>query len=172
MKKTCLQHISKKRGNFSVWPELKEEIELELAQLWRHLEILASLREKIEQTEPNTVEVMALATFLHAFYNGVENVFKRVSIHLNGGPPRGEIWHSRLLDRMAQPGKNRPALISHFLRERLRYYLNFRHMFRHAYSFELQWSKMAPLVLEVQEVLRQLEAELEIFMQAIESKQG
>jgi hypothetical protein len=37
-------------------------------------------------------------------------------------------------------------------------------VFRHAYSHELQWTKMAPLVLNREKVLRRLEAEIHDFM--------
>jgi len=147
-----------------VWSELKEEIELELAQLRAQFEIVAGLRKKVNAHAPNAVEAMALAAFLHAFYNGVENAFKRVAIHFDEGPPRGNASHIKLLDRMAQASRNRPAVISDEVRNQLLRYLNFRHVFRHAYSFQLQWRKTAPLVLEVEDVFQQLEDALGAFL--------
>lgn len=170
MKEIYLPNTLRRRGNFSVWPELKEEIQLELAQLRRQLEILAALREKVTETAPDGVEIMALAAFLHAFYNGVENIFKRVSLNIGGDPPRTGSWHTQLLDRMTCPTSARAAVISEGMRDALQGYLDFRHMFRHSYSFELQWSKMAPLVLEVESTLQRLEEELGQFLQAIESR--
>jgi hypothetical protein len=153
-----------------VWPDLKEEIELELAQMRRLLGTYANLREKMERAEPDDIQKAALAAFLHSFYNGVENISKRVAIHLDGGPPRGETWHSMLLERMAGPGTTRPAVITEPMRDRLRKYMDFRHFFRHAYTFELKWNRMAPLVLAAEETLKRLEAELAVFLSAIEPK--
>ncbi len=36
--------------------------------------------------------------------------------------------------------------------DRLRPYLAFRHVFRHAYAFDLNWKKMEPLVRELRAV--------------------
>ncbi|MEW6263284.1 MAG: hypothetical protein AB1641_09415 [Thermodesulfobacteriota bacterium] len=147
-----------------MWAELQEEVELELAQIWRQLNLVAELRQKVRQTPPNHVEIMALAAFLHAFYNGVENLFKRVAKRLDPGSPRGEVWHSQLLQLMAQPSDKRPAIISETLRDKLRPYMTFRHVFRHAYSYELQWTKMAPLILDIELVFQELASETQAFL--------
>lgn len=153
-----------------MWPDLKEEIELELAQLRQLFDVFAVVRKKTESGEPDGVEMAALASFLHSFYNGVENISKRVAVHLDGGPPRGETWHSLLLDSVARASEGRPAVISEKLCKTLRDYLDFRHFFRHAYLFQLKWERMAPLVHAADDTFRQLEQELERFLSAIESK--
>ena len=106
---------------------------------------------------------------LHAFYTGIENIFKRVKIELNEDMIKNEFWHRELLDSMAQSGTGRPAVISPSLRETLRSYLDFRHVFRQAYTFELRWEKMAGLVQESEETLNRLESELDIFFKWLES---
>ena len=90
---------------------------------------------------------------LHGFYTGVENVFKRIAIELDTQRPSGEAWHRRLLDSMSNPGRGRPPVISPELKASLEGYLQFRHVFRQAYSFDLQWGKMAALVLECEHTL-------------------
>jgi hypothetical protein len=40
----------------------------------------------------------------------------------------------------------------------------FRHVFRNAYSFDLDWEKMSGLVLNCEDVWRRLEAELTAFV--------
>ena len=94
------------------------------------------------------MEIDALAALLHSFYTGIENIFKRISATLDNGPPGGPFWHVELLNSMTRCTTSRPAVISHELCKTLRQYLDFRHVFRHAYAFDLQWSKMAPLVSE------------------------
>ena len=50
--------------------------------------------------------------------------------------------------------------------ERLDDYLAFRHFFRHAYLFTLEWDRMKPLVLGCEETLRLVEGELDRFFEA------
>lgn len=153
-----------------MWPELRDEIELELAQLRRLLDVFSGIRGKTRTNSPDQVQIMALGGLLHSFYNGVENIFKRVTVHIDGVSPNGRYWHSHLLDNMARATPYRPLVITESTGEKLRDYMNFRHVFRHAYSFELMWSKMEKLVLELEPTLNLLESELEQFIQAIERR--
>ncbi len=43
-------------------------------------------------------------------------------------------------------------------------YLEFRHVFRQAYAFDLRWEKMRSLVLGCEDTLRLLQVELESFL--------
>jgi hypothetical protein len=149
-----------------VWHELREEIELELAQLHQLLNQFKPLIEDARIRHPNDVERIALAGILHSFYTGVENICKRIAIQIDGGSPRGEFWHRDLLQSMIHPGESRPAVITEEMYRRLKEYLDFRHVFRQAYSFELQWDKMKPLVLNCEQVLLDLETELNVFLQS------
>jgi len=129
------------------------------------IEIHSSLLANCASRPPNEIELSALAALLHSFYTGVENIFKRVAIELDGEAPRGEAWHRQLLDAMAAPTSLRRALISESLCDNLSEYLAFRHVFRQAYSFDLRWEKMSALVLNCERTFRRLEAELEAFLQ-------
>jgi len=101
---------------------------------------------------------------LHCFYNGIENILKRAACELDQKVPVGPSWHSELLDQMSQASGARPALASQALRDRLDDYLGFRHVFRHAYTFDLEWEKMAGLVLQAEPKLAKLEADLDVFL--------
>ena len=101
---------------------------------------------------------------MHSFYTGVENIFKRVAVELDGQPPQGEAWHRDLLRRMKETETHRPALLSTELHDTLRDYLRFRHVFRNAYSFDLDWQKLSPLVLHLEATFRQLETALDKFV--------
>ena len=156
----------------NVWDKLKKQIAVEREQLNTLLQTYSPLLMKCTRETPDVIELSALAAMLHAFYTGVENIFKRVAVELDGGPPKGEFWHRQLLDSMTQPGPARPAVISGPLRKMLRDYLDFRHVFRQAYTFELRWEKMAGLVQECEKTLRQLEFELDAFLESFESGEG
>lgn len=152
-----------------MWLDLKEELELELAMLREHVESLAALRRKCQVSAPDVVETMALGAFLHGFYNGIENGFKRIAIHMDGGPPRGEAWHQRLLDSMCRPGTSRPAAISPGLAAELKAYMDFRHLFRNLYAYRLEWKRLSQLVHGCENVLTRLDAEWNAFLAATES---
>ena len=103
---------------------------------------------------------------LHSFYNGFENIFKRVAAELDGGLPSGEFWHRELMDSMTMPCRERSAVLSAQSIERLDDYLEFRHFFRHAYIFDLHWGRMKTLVLGSEETLQLVEGELDRFFEA------
>jgi hypothetical protein len=153
-----------------VWDKLKKQVNAERAQLDRLFQTHRALLSKCKVVEPGVDEIPALAAILHAFYSGVENLFKRIAVAMDGGAPQGEFSHSELLESMTTARDNRPAVVSADLSETLQDYLDFRHRFRHAYTFELKWNRMAPLVLAAENTLKQLEVELEHFLSAIEPK--
>lgn len=148
--------------------KLKKQIKVELAQLDgvmnRHPQLLA--KRPADLLSP--IEIDAVAALLHSFYTGVENLFKRISVTLDAGPPKGDNWHIALLDSMAHATAGRRPVISEELRMSLRQFLEFRHVFRHAYSFDLQWSKMAPLAGDCRPTFAKLKNEIESFVQALD----
>jgi len=149
-----------------MWARLRKQVDLEREQLHRLLETHRSLLEKCLSSPPNEIELSALAAMLHSFYTGIENVLKRIAIEVDGASPCGEFWHRELLDAMTRPSNLRPAAISSALRERLSEYLEFRHVFRQAYAFQLNWHKMCSLVLGCEQTLRLLEGELDRFLES------
>lgn len=158
------------RGGCAVWDELSKQINVEREQLRQLIETHRALLEKCSRASPDAIELSALAALLHAFYTRIENIFKRVAIAVEGAAPRGDVWHRDLLDSMTCPRPNRQAVISDELSQQLSEYLAFRHVFRQAYTFQLQWEKMTHLVLECETVLIRLEAELDSFLESGESK--
>lgn len=140
--------------------KLRKQIAVELQQLNRLVEVHRPLLAKCVGESPSEIEISALAAMLHSFYTGIENIFKRIVLESGGTLPSGEAWHRELLDAMSTPHSPNSSVISPHLHDRLREYLRFRHVFRQAYSFELRWDKMASLVLQCEETLRLLGAEL------------
>lgn len=146
-----------------MWPETHKRANLELAMLRRMLDLHRPLLDEVRSSEPGITELSALAAVLHSFYTGIENIFKGIAVEIDDSFASGEFSHAGLLHQVAQPTDRRPAVISEDLRRQLRYYLDFRHMFRHAYTIELKWRKMADLVLHCEETLDRLQTELEAF---------
>jgi hypothetical protein len=90
-----------------VWDELASQIEFECGQLQKLFDLFRPVIDGCAQGEPGRFEVAALGAMLHSFYGGVENVFKRISLEVDGGLPSGDAWHSALLNSMAGPGARR-----------------------------------------------------------------
>ena len=150
--------------NSSEWDKFRKQQAAEREQLQRLLFGIHGLLTKCRTTAPNEIELSALAATLHSFYTGVENIFKRVAVELDGEPVHGDSWHRELLLRMKTPAAHRPALLSEELHDTLNEYLRFRHVFRNVYSFDLDWRKMSPLVLRLEDTFRKLGDALDDFM--------
>lgn len=153
-----------------MWPDLKEQIAVEESQLERLLAIHQPLLERSRTQPPNDIELSALAALLHSFYTGIENLLRRIAIEIDGGIDKGEGWHRRLLVQMGGSRESRPAVISGELLERLQPYLQFRHVFRSSYSFQLHWEKMQPLVLHCEETFGSLRVEIASFISQMDSR--
>ena len=148
-----------------MWDRLSKQIAVELEQLTRLIEVHRPLLDKCENVPPTEIELSALAAMLHSFYTGIEHIFKRVCVELGGALPTGASWHRELLDSMSKPNDISGIVISPELGRRLEEYLKFRHVFRQAYSFQLQWEKLSPLVFSCQDTLRALGQEMRSFLQ-------
>lgn len=149
-----------------MWDKVRKQIAVEREQLHELLSTYRALLDKCVVSEPDAIELSALGAMLHAFYTGVENIFKRIEVELGEDLPHGERWHRRLLKAMTQPGRRRTAVISGSFEEALRVYLDFRHVFRQAYTFQLKWARMSRLVLECEATFERLKRELDEFLRA------
>lgn len=148
---------------------LEADIQVELDNLKRLIkeseEIFHSLKEY-----PTTIELRAMGSILHDFYCGVERIFERIAIDLDGEIPKGEDWHTRILTRMKTPIKEvRPSVISQELQSQLKDYLRFRHLFRNVYGFELKWDKLNGLVQSLPETYGKFEKEISLFFDFLNS---
>jgi len=78
-----------------------EQIDFERGQL---RQLLAESRELIDNSSrkhPAAADRWALGAILHAFYSGIENIFKRIAVIYDGKPDNTGQWHIDLLNQMA-----------------------------------------------------------------------
>jgi hypothetical protein len=146
---------------------IDEAIKVEMKLIERLLAEFDDLLCRVQQQQPNRVEITALASVLHAFYNGLESIFQFVAKNLDDQIPAGHKWHMDLLNRMACATKHRPALLSAPTASLLKEYLSFRHFFRHSYTFFLDWNKFSTLALALPSTWQQVKRDLEAFLQTI-----
>lgn len=148
----------------SGWARFRPQAETELAQLRQLLTAHAPPVAKCRQTKPDFIECSALATMLHSFYTGIENILSRVTREIDNDPVKGDHWHRDLLQRMTEARAERPAVLSDAMRARLQDYLGFRHFFRNAYSFHFDWAEMGTLALDCERTLQRFNDEIADFL--------
>ena len=85
-----------------MWDELRERVALERRQIHRLVRVHRALLDKFAASPPDEIELSALAARFHSFYNGLENIFKRVTLELGDPMPGSESWHKELLDSMSE----------------------------------------------------------------------
>jgi hypothetical protein len=141
-----------------------EKINFELESIERELMETDSLFEKLSRIHPDPVEIRAAATSLHAFYNGIENIFAALARQVDGVIPEGDRWHYTLLRDMCTSTDKRGQVISVELKQTLEQYLAFRHFFRHSYGFVLDWEQLMPLCVNRADTFMRLRVEIENFI--------
>lgn len=124
----------------------ERKVRYELEQIDQLLASFGPLLNVVSAREPDLVELSALATVLHSFYGGVENVLKTIAKHIDGALPSGTGWHKDLLRRMIEPTPERSHVLSPDMYHVLTGYLSFRHFFRNSYAYNLSWEQLRHLV--------------------------
>ena len=140
------------------------QINFEIAQIDELFESYNELFEKTKKVEPTLVELTALGSVLHSFYNGIENVFKTIGKNIDGKLPAGNHWHSELIRQMTEATHNRSPVISQSLKEKLVDYLAFRHFYRNSYSFFLKWNELKKLVEPLTSIWLECKSEFKTFL--------
>lgn len=144
-------------------------IEFEIAQTERLLQAYGGLLDRVQQVEPTLVELTATASVLHSFYTAVENILLAIAKGIDGQVPERSHWHRDLLLQMTSASASRPVVLDKETARRLGEYLAFRHFYRHAYSFILEWHEMENLVIGLEKVWDQTKTQLQAFAETIRS---
>ncbi|MBW8048864.1 MAG: hypothetical protein FVQ77_00690 [Cytophagales bacterium] len=133
--------------------DLPEEI---LAQK-EHIEItLENLKDAEMRSDKSVIELSAIATFIHNFYNGIENIIKQIYKIKHLTFPKSEYWHKELVQKAVSHG-----IISASLAHRLYDYLTFRHSFVHGYGYMLEEEELKKLSDNITDVWSTFLSEIE-----------
>ncbi len=108
---------------------------------------------KAKKSGYSIAELAAVATFIHNFYNGIENILKRVLSFIQIEIKETPTWHKNLLKISSDM-----RIITNDLHDTLTNYLSFRHFFVHAYGFTLRWENLEPLVNGLKETLKKFKS--------------
>jgi hypothetical protein len=145
---------------------LKADIEDELGKIALLEVAFAPAQEKLDQgpEQVSAYDRAAIGYFLHSFYNGCENIFKAIARFFENdlGP---QTWHADLLKRMKLDVDGyRPAVIDEELYRLLTDFRGFRHVFRHSYSFELDWERERLVARKLRRTSAMLRDQVEEFL--------
>ena len=124
--------------------EFKKYYEAEIENLNKVLNEIKKIRE-FRPKELDNIKIAASGTFLHNFYNGIENVLKRALLAKGIKIKNGASWHKEVLIQ----AKNL-NIITEELHMKLLPYLTFRHYFVHGYSFKLVPSEVMVLLKDAE----------------------
>ena len=141
---------------------LREKVEAELEQMDQALGELPGAR---RVAKLSMLELGGTASLLSSVYHGVENILKHGLLAVGVALPSGAAWHRDLLQSACEQG-----MISTELRDRLAPYMAFRHFFTHAYGFDLDPQRLAPLVRDVRAVYACFKKEAKRFVSLQEAR--
>lgn len=149
--------------------DLREEIAVELEALEITIRELLELQRDVATRTPTVRKKTAAAAFLAQFYNGIENILKRISYFHNVKLlPAGDTWHVELFQRFCSPSyPTLPSLFDENLASSLAPYRRFRHVAFHGYGFQLDWTRMNDGIATVHHVFSLVNASLAIYLQSL-----
>ena len=124
---------------------LRTKILFEISEIDSLLDKSSLLMQKCKSQEPDFIELSAVGSTMHSFYNGLENIFLLIQKHIDKTVSTSERWHSELLTSMFKENDNRKPVLDEALKMPLADYMGFRHFFRHAYGYHIRWDLAKPL---------------------------
>jgi hypothetical protein len=127
--------------------DLTEQCRIELALLEETVTELHNIIAEI-LTSNNAASLRnraAAANLSQSFYNGIENILKRVHKYCGVPLPVSEQWHSELAERFTTEHHTRyglPLLLSPAIVAPMTILRRFRHVIMHGYAMNLDWERM------------------------------
>ncbi len=139
---------------------LKTKVLFEIQQIEKLILQANPLFEVCKYKDPDFIEMSAMSAVLHSFYNGIESIFLIIEKSEKQPIEKSAGWHKELLNN-AVLGMD---IISSESRDILVEYMQFRHFFRHAYNFQMNWQKMEHLALGIETAWNRVKTEVELFI--------
>jgi len=100
--------IWKRKESYSRLAEkVISQIKFEIGQVDQLFESYADLLKRARRETPDLVEATAVASVLHSFYNGLENIFLAIAKGIDAEVPSGAQWHRGLLTKMTESATSR-----------------------------------------------------------------
>jgi hypothetical protein len=148
--------------------ELIAEKEIEINDLYRLSSEINILKKEITNRIPNTTEITALSTYISQFYNGIENILKRIWKFNGDSLPYGSDWHIELFKKFCNPKMGRyPVIFDDTIVEDMAMYRKFRHYFFHGYGFKIEWERLKTGVEKFDGVYKQVILNIKQYLKEI-----
>ena len=149
---------------------MKEKFSTIWAYISNQENAIADIYCKIAELKPlNEDKLVHIAYQLHNLYSVYEDIFKEISLTFENNIERSSGFHKSLLIRMkiAIPGI-RPNVLSEESYLVLGELMGFRHVFRHAYNYNLTPDKMEILREKILGQKISIDKDISIFKQFLE----
>lgn len=163
--------FKRKDGCVKLHEQVIEPIRFEISQIDKLLHVYRDILDRTDKEAPGLVECTAIASVLHSFYNGNENICLVIAKKFDKNVPEGSHWHASLLNQMRAATVHRQPVLSERSHDRIAEYLGFRHLFRHVYPFRMEWERLEEPVQSLAEVWREIKVELEMFLEFLNEDQ-
>lgn len=128
------------------YKELKEDVLDEQNAVDETIARLLKAKKNFNPQKQDNLTEPAMGTYLMNFYNGIENILKRISKEYYLIMPIGNSWHKELLNLSYNAPEGKIPIFNQGLAERIIPYKNFRHRFVSGYGFQLKGEKMLGLI--------------------------
>ena len=147
------------------WLILERSIEHNLPVLER---LFDQLGDELPTDEMSQEELIVLGYRLHGIYNAFENIFLAIVRAQENSLDKQAGWHAELLSRMQIDLRPlRPPVIDQTLFEHLDELRRFRHLFRAAYSHELDPQRLAIVVHKARQLRELYPRQIETFLSVL-----
>lgn len=143
------------------------KIRYEMTLINQLIDNATPLLKTLKLRDPDFIELAALGTVLHSFYNGIENIFIMIEKNYGMLNIESHSWHKDLLKMIQKETSCRKPVISSGTAGLLTEYMMFRHFFRHAYGFQLDWKKMNNIAENMNDLWIIIQRELNSFMESM-----
>lgn len=88
------------------------KLKFEVGQIDHLFGVYADLLERARESTPDMVELKAMASVLHSFYNGPENMFLLIAKGIDKDVPSGGQWHRDLIEQMTNTTPSRNPVLT------------------------------------------------------------
>ncbi len=123
--------------------ELLENIDIEIQSLDRTFEDISTFPKLRADDKINNYDKSAIALMLSQFYNGLENIFKRILLYENIKINKNENYHIEIINQFNQTMLDKYRFVlSDDILNTITIMRRFRHYVFHGYSFNLEWDRL------------------------------